>query len=215
MRECGNSKVDTAMTSGDSVSQWIGQLKGGDEDAAQKLWERYFQQLANLAYKKLHGTPKGFADQEDVALSAFDSFCRGVEQGRFPQLEDRNDLWRLLVVITVRKAIDLQDHENRQKRGGGQVIGETTLLGQSASGNFQGIDQFASTEPTPELAAQVAEECRRLLNRLDDPTLRSVALWKMEGYSTDEIAGKLQCVPRTVERKLRVIRSLWSQEISP
>jgi len=208
-------QVGTAMISGDSVSQWIGQLKGGDSDAAQKLWERYFQQLANLAYKKLHGAPKRVADQEDVALSAFDSFCRGAQQGRFPQLEDRNDLWRLLVVITVRKAVDLQNHENCQKRGGGHVLGEATLAGQDASSNFRGIDQFSSPEPTPELAAQVAEECRRLLNRLDDPTLRSVALWKMEGYSTEEIAEKLQCVPRTVERKLRVIRSLWSQEMSP
>ena len=200
------------MAGGDSVSQWIHNLKGGDRQAAQLLWERYFQQLANLARQKLHGTPQRVADHEDVALSAFDSFCRGAEQGRFPQLADRNDLWRLLVVITVRKALDLRTHENRQKRGGGNLLDEGALRGRADSGP-PALDQLANEEPTPQFAAQVAEECLRLLKLLNDDVLRSVALWKMEGYSTEEIAAKLNCVPRTVERKLRVIRSLWAQEI--
>src|SRR5262249_41085357 len=176
-------------------------------------WQRYFENLFNLARQKLHGTPQRFADQEDVALSAFDSFCRGAQQGRFPQLADRNDLWRLMVVITVRKAVDLRTHEHRQKRGGGHLLDEAALGGLSDSGG--GIDHLAGPQATPEFAAQVAEECRRLLGLLNDRVLRSVALWKMEGYSTEEIAEKLGCVPRTVERKLRVIRSLWVQEIPP
>jgi len=67
-------------------------------------------------------------------------------------------------------------------------------------------------EPTPEFAAQVAEECQRLLGRLGDAELRSVALWKMEGYTNEEIAARLNCVPRTVQRKLGLIRTLWDQE---
>jgi len=196
----------------DSVSHWIGQLKAGDSTAAQKLWERYFQQLANLARKKLQASPQRLADQEDVALSAFDSFCRGAQEGRFPQLLDRNDLWKLLVVITARKAIDVMKHENRKKRGGGAVLGEQAVF-PGLSSSDGGIDQSVSQEPSPEFAVQVAEECRRLLGLLEDASLRSVALWKMEGYSNDEIAAKLGCVPRTVERKLRVIRSLWAPEI--
>ena len=58
----------------------------------------------------------------------------------------------------------------------------------------------------------VADECRRLLDVLDDDTLRSVAIWKLEGYTNHEIAGKLQCVDQTVERKLRTIRSIWARE---
>jgi DNA-directed RNA polymerase specialized sigma24 family protein len=201
------------MSGAQSVSHWIELLKAGDQDAAQRLWQRYFEKLVNLARHKLRGAPQRLADQEDVALSAFDSFCRGAEQGRFPQLADRNDLWRLMVVITVRKAVDLRTHENRQKRGGGGILDEAAFQGQLAS-DLGGLDQVAGQEPTPEFAAQVAEECRRLLDMLNDEVLRSVALWKMEGFNTDEIAQKLGCVPRTVERKLRVIRSLWAQEIA-
>jgi hypothetical protein len=58
------------------------------------------------------------ADQEDVALSAFDSFCRNAEEGRFPHLDDRDNLWRLLVVITARKASKLVRAEGRLERGG-------------------------------------------------------------------------------------------------
>ena len=103
------------MSSSGSVTAWIDHLRDGDRAAAQPLWEGYFQRLVRLARKKLRGAPRGMADEEDVALSAFDSFCRGAEQGRFPQLFDRDDLWRLLFVITERKAIDLVNHEKAQK----------------------------------------------------------------------------------------------------
>jgi DNA-directed RNA polymerase specialized sigma24 family protein len=195
------------MSSGESVSFWIDRLKGGDHVAAQKLWECYFQQLVGLARNKLQGTPRRVADEEDVALSAFHSFCQGAERGRFPQLLDRDDLWQLLVMITARKAVDLVHHERRQKRGGAALA--DTQTGQSV------LEEVIGREPTPEFAAQVAEECQRLLGCLDDPSLRSVALWKMEGYTTEQIALRLGCVPRTVERKLKLIRSFWAKELAP
>src|SRR5262249_49366796 len=104
-----------AMSLPGSVTDWIDRLKIGDPAAAQQLWQSYFQRLHRIARKKLQGTPRRVADEEDVALSAFDSFCRGAEQGRFPQLTDRDDLWRLLVTITARKAYQLALHEGRQK----------------------------------------------------------------------------------------------------
>jgi DNA-directed RNA polymerase specialized sigma24 family protein len=190
------------MPSTDSVTRWLDQLQAGDPSAAEKLWDSYFRRLVALARARLQGVPRGAADEEDVALSAFDSFCRGAQRGRFPQLGDRNNLWRLLVVITSRKALDLAQHEARKKRGGA-VSEEAALCGP---------DQLIGREPTPEFAAELAEECQRLLDRLGDGELRSVALWKMEGYSIDEIASKLGCAPRTVDRKLWVIRTLWEQK---
>jgi len=80
------------MSDANSVSQWIDLLKAGNETAARKLWERYFEKLAGLTRRKLQGSRQRIADQEDVALSAFDSYCRGAQQGRFPQLTDRDDL---------------------------------------------------------------------------------------------------------------------------
>jgi DNA-directed RNA polymerase specialized sigma24 family protein len=195
------------MSSVGSVTQWLGQLQNGDPAAAQNLWQRYFQRLARLARPTLQGIARVAADEEDVALSALDSLCRGVEQGRFPQLHDRDDLWGLLIALTSHKAVDLVRRESRQKRGG-----EATLAGSCPGAVALDLEQVIGREPTPEFAAQVAEECQRLLGNLNDPTLQSVALWKMEGYTTPEIAAKLGCVPRSVERKLLAIRRLWGQD---
>jgi RNA polymerase sigma factor (sigma-70 family) len=200
------------MSSEGSVTHWIGQLQAGNSAAAQPLWERYFQQLVHLARKRLQGAPRRAADEEDVALSAFDSFCRAAEDRRFPLLTDRDSLWRLLVVLTARKALHAIRDERRQKRGGGNVLDETALAGASTDENDSGLDAIIGSEPTPDFAAQVAEEYRRLLDLLGDTELRVIAVSRMEGYSTEEIAGRLSCAPRTVERKLQRIRGIWSKE---
>ena len=187
------------MSSTGSVSHWLELLKSGDQAAAQPLWERYFQRLVSLARTKLRDAPGRMADEEDVALSAFASFCHEAEHGKYPDLRDRHDLWRLLVLLTAHKALDRLRHESRKKR-------------QASRREHFDLYQVVGPEPSAEFAALVADEYRRLLGLLDDPELVSVALWKMEGYTTDEIAAKLGYVPRTIERKLQVIRTIWAGE---
>jgi DNA-directed RNA polymerase specialized sigma24 family protein len=194
------------MSSEGSVSQWLGLLKEGDHAAAQPLWDAYFQRLVALARGQLRNAPRRAADEEDIAVSAFESFCRRAEQGRFPQLADRNDLWQVLFVLTVRKAIDALRKEGRQVRGGGRVRSLADLADTD-------LAQVLDPDPTPALAAEMADECRRLLEGLGDATLRAVALAKMRGDTNAEIAARLGCVEQTVERKLKRIRSLWDQEL--
>jgi DNA-directed RNA polymerase specialized sigma24 family protein len=197
------------MSSAESVSDWLEQLQAGDHSAAQKLWQRYFHRLVQVARAKLRETPLRAADEEDVALSAFDSFCRAAERGQFPRLRDRDDLWRLLLTITSRKASRRLRDEGRQKRGGRN--------GDPADADRPPVDfdQILGQEPSPDFAAQVAEEYQRLLDGLKDAQLRSIALWKMEGFTAQEIATRLSCSIRTVERRLQLIRSAWKNEITP
>jgi DNA-directed RNA polymerase specialized sigma24 family protein len=198
------------MSSPGSVTVWLEHLRTGDTAAAQHLWQGYYRRLVGLARHKLRGRPRAVADEEDVALSAFDSFCRGVDQNRFPRLADRDDLWQLLVLLTARKAARLIRDETRHKRGGGQVIHTSALADKDAR-----LAEFVGPEPTPEFAAQVAEEYQWLLDRLDDAELRAVAQAKLEGYTNEEIARQQGCVVRTVERRLRTIRSLWEEGAAP
>jgi DNA-directed RNA polymerase specialized sigma24 family protein len=194
-----------------SVTHWLGALQAGDNAAARPLWERYFAQLVRLASARIRATSGGaaVADGEDAALSAFDSFCTGVARGRFPQLSDRDDLWRLLVVITARKVGAQRQRQRRQKRGGDRVLVEADLKACWADEGDRGLDLIIGPEPTPEFAAMVAEEYRRLLDGLGDDSLRQVALWRMEGYTNDEIADRLGCARRTVARRLDLIRKTW------
>ena len=199
------------MSSEGSVTIWLHQLKAGDRTAVQKLWERYFQRLVHLARTKLRHTPRRAADEEDVALSALNSFCRAAEEDRFPRLEDRSDLWQLLLVITARKAINLIRHERTGKAGGGKVRNLSALASGDADEAGPAFAEMVSREPDPAFAAQMAEECRLLLAKLGSKELQSLAVWKMEGYTNEEIAPKLACAVPTVERRLRLIRKLWSQ----
>jgi DNA-directed RNA polymerase specialized sigma24 family protein len=198
---------------GGSVTCWLGDLRGGDLAAAQPLWERYFSRLVVVARGRLKKLRRTTADQdeEDAALSAFNSFCDGAARGRFPQLADRDDLWRLLVVITARKAMAQAHRERRQKRGGGRVVDEAVLFGPGAGDedSIAGLERIAGDGPTPEFAAMMAEECQRLLDVLEDDSLRQVALSRMEGYTNDEIAAQLGCARRTIARRLELIRKTW------
>jgi DNA-directed RNA polymerase specialized sigma24 family protein len=198
---------------GGSVTCWLGNLKEGDLAAAQPLWERYFSRLVTVARGKLRRVRRTSAgeDEEDAALSAFNSFCGGIARGRFPQLADRDDLWKLLVVITARKAMAQAQREGRKKRGGGRVVDEAVLFGAVAGddSSLAGLERIAGDGPTPEFAAMMAEECDRLLDSLDDDSLRQVALSRMEGYTNDEIADQLGCARRTIARRLDLIRKTW------
>ena len=210
-----------------TVTRLIQNLKDGESKAAQSLWELYFRRMVGMAREKLQGMPKRMADEEDVALSAFHSFCQGAEGGRFTKLVDRENLWPLLVSTTAHKAVDLIRYHNRQKRGGtGHAASDSSVVERAANNVSQSgadkaragsatleFEEIISQEPTPEFAAQIADEFQSLLARLEDDTLQSVALWKLEGFTNDEIAEKLKCVPRTVERKLQLIRTLWQRSV--
>jgi DNA-directed RNA polymerase specialized sigma24 family protein len=199
------------MHSDGSVTHWIHRLKDGDSTAVQPLWKAYFGRLVSLARAKLRGAKKRDEDEEDAAVSAFHSFWRGVKEGRFPQLEGSEDLWRLLVVITARKAYDLAKREKRKKVGGGAVRGDSALRGPDGTPGG-GWEQVIGDAPTPEFAAQAAEEYRRLLDQLGDDQLRSIAVRKMEGFKNEEIAALLDCAVSTVERRLKLIRDIWKED---
>lgn len=194
-----------------SVTRWYRELKSGDRVAVGPIWDRYFGRMIRLARATLNagGRDLAAADEEDAALSAFDSFCAGAERGRFPDVADREDLWRLLAVITVRKARAQVRRNRRLKRGGGQVVRETDLAA-GGCGDDGVLDGLLAPDPEPEFVALAEEELRRLLDLLGDATLRRVAIWRMEGYTCEEVAGRLGCARRTVARQLDLIRKLWT-----
>jgi RNA polymerase sigma factor (sigma-70 family) len=199
------------MPSGDSVSRWIDGLKAGDQAAATRVWNHFYARLVALACRKLRDLPRRAADEEDVALSAFETLFRRVKEGRFPRLHDRCGLWRLLVKITERKALNQMRDQRRQKRGGDRVRGESAVFAPGGSSGRAGIDGLAGAEPTPEFAAILAEDLRRLLEGLADDELRAIALWKLEGRTHQEIAEKAGRSLPTIERRLRLIRDQWRQ----
>ena len=185
-----------------SVTVYLDQLKEGDPAAVERLWERYFHRLIRLAHANLRSAPRLAGQDEDVALNALDSFFRAVERDRFPQLGDRNDLWQILVMLTLRKTYGLLRRERHR----------VPLM--DGPGVAELLQEARNREPTPQEAVEFAEQCERLLDLLNNTRLRQVALWKLEGLTNGEIAEKLGCVSRTVERKLHAIREIWEKSFA-
>ncbi|MBX3427908.1 MAG: RNA polymerase subunit sigma-70 [Pirellulales bacterium] len=184
-----------------SVSLWVERLKAGEDDAARLLWERYFPRLAGLARRKLGEVARRVVDEEDVVQSAFHSFCQRARDGGFPELAGREELWRLLAVITARKATNELVRFRRLKRGPGASFEPPP--GQDAAADLAAV---AGEEPTPEFATQLVEQIELAMSALADPQLCVVALWKLEGRTNPEIARLLDCSLSAVERKVRHIR---------
>jgi RNA polymerase sigma factor (sigma-70 family) len=181
----------------ESVTRLIRAAQRDRGSAVGPLLAVYFDRLVQLARKRLQNLPGMVNYDEDLALRSFYSVYRRVRDPERPlQLEGREDLWRLLATRTISRAIDLI-----RRHRPGEVPGEFDP------------EQLLNREPTPEEAAATADECARLLDLLDEPELRQIALWKVEGYTNEEIAARLDCVPRTIERKVARIRLLWKKEL--
>jgi RNA polymerase sigma factor (sigma-70 family) len=180
-----------------SVTRLIRAVQDDRSSAVGPLLAVYFERLVQLARKRLRGLPGMAAHEEDLALRSFHSVYRRLRDPERPlHLGGRDDLWRLLATRTISRAIDLV-----RRHRPGEVPGT------------HDVEQLLAREPTPEDAAATADECRRLLDLLDEPELRQIALWKVEGYTNEEVATRLDCVPRTVERKVSRIRLLWKHEL--
>lgn len=194
------------MAESGSITELIGRLKCGDRDAVEPLWNRYFPRLVRLARKTLSGRPKRAADEEDAALSAFTALWKHASAGKFPLLTDRESLWSLLAVITIRKARRQFRTEVAAKRGGGAVLAESELPEFDAASLQQAIGSIA----TQDLDLQ----CEELLESLGNAELRAIALFRLMGYTNHEIADELECSLRRIERKVRVIRTIWIDELN-
>jgi DNA-directed RNA polymerase specialized sigma24 family protein len=182
-----------SLEANQSITRLMRAVQDGSSSAVRSLLAAYFDRLVQLAHKRLQNLPGLGGYDEDLALRSFHSVYQRLRDPARPLvLADRNDLWRLLATRTISRAIDLI----RQHRPA-EVAGD------------QDLTRLLSREPTPE----EADECRRLLDLLEDPELRQIALWKVEGYTNEEIASRLDCVPRTIERKVSRIRLLWQHEL--
>lgn len=187
-----------------AVTAWIDQLSEGNEQAAEQLWQHISTRVRDFARQKLDTETRRRYDEDDAANSAFHSLCRGLAEGRL-EAENRDALWGLLAVITSRKISAQRRFLNRQKRGGGEVRGESGFAGLGDSG----INAIDGDQRTPDVLAEISESCAQLLNVLPDETMKTIVLLKFQGAKNGEVASELGCTRRTIERKLERIRRIW------
>ncbi len=196
------------MTESENVSHWIDQAKEGDSVAAHQLWRHYFDRLVRSVRQNLRGQNRGMSDEEDIVVSVFESFYRAAENGRFPELSGRDDLWRLLLKMSARKIVDKRRHDQRQRRGAGAAVRSL-----DDRGDDEAVLQVIGDEPSPEMVVMMTESLERLMKHLGDGQLQEIAVGKLEGFSNAELAQRLECSERTIERRLHLIREKCQQEL--
>ena len=189
--------MTSSAEAGQSITRLIRAVQDGSSSAVRPLLSTYFGRLVRLARKRLRNLPGLGGYDEDLALRSFHSVCQRLrDPSQSLDLAGRDHLWRLLAMRTISRAIDMiRRHRPTKVLDGDDVA------------------RLLAREPTPDEAAELADECRRLLDSLKEPELRQIAVWKVEGYTHEEIAARLDCVPRTIERKVSRIRLLWKHEL--
>lgn len=192
-----------------SVTQWIERLKEDDPQAAAQVWQRFFERLIPMARARLRGLTDRSVDEEDLLVSVFDRFFQAARENRFAQLNDRDDLWQILLMLTSRRVSEQYRKSNAQRRGGGRV----QQLGDVVKKDDE-LRELAEGEPGPEFVVTFNDSLSLVLSHLKDQMTKDVAVLRLEGYANQEIAVRLKISLSSVERKLRVVREAWQEEFN-
>jgi DNA-directed RNA polymerase specialized sigma24 family protein len=187
-----------------SISVLLPDVLLGNREAIGRLWQRFFPRLVALANSRLGPNLRLPVDGEDVATNAFMDFVRLLQQPdraeRFPRLENRDHLWRILARITVWEALDWVRPPAWPAEAGDAAL-----------------DQVPGREPEPQFADAINEEVEYLIGRLhgrdaeQTDRLRRLARIKMQGRTNKDAARELNCSVAQVELLLAYIRQSWSE----
>jgi len=202
-----------SSSDGSSVTDWIDSLKRGSDDASRKIWQRYVEQLVRAADRHLKDMPRRMVDRDDIAQEAFTGFFRGVQENRFSKLEDRDDLWQLLIALADRRARDHMRRELGPQRGKGRTRGDSAMeqTGNRSASEMIGFDNVAAPPITPESSEELIRLIQLAFPELADEELQRIALDRISNYSIAEIARRHGIALRSAERKLKLIRQIIEQ----
>ncbi|WP_165219933.1 ECF-type sigma factor [Aquisphaera insulae] len=180
-----------------SLTRLLDDLKNRDAAAAEALWDAYYGRMVSLASGYVHsrGAP---LDAESAAGSAMATFVLRVREGRFPDLKDRDGLWGLLFVLTIRKVIKRMRRRSRRPEVAFSDLGDL---------DNEDLDAVLGSSPDPAVVDALWTEFLEAL----DGRRRRVARLKLEGFCNNEIARDLSLSEATVERDLRKIRETWTR----
>lgn len=192
-----------------SVTFYMNLLRDGNQTGADELWQRFYSRLVRLAHKRMNAKYRRVSSGEDIAAIAIAECFKSLEEGRFPELKDRDDLWSRLAQITERRALNEIRRQTSQKAGAGKVRGESVFL-HADDTSPHGINGVPGREPTPEYVDKLGDTVTELLTGLNDQ-LRQIAILKMQGYTNREISKLIKVSIATVERKLSLLREKLSE----
>lgn len=177
----------------------VAAFKAGSEAAARELFDRYCEKLMRLARRRIGQRMATRVDPEDVIQSAFRTFFVHVRNDDFT-FQHENDLFKLLVRLTVNKALRQIAHHRAAKRDPGRETGQGTEA-------TDVLRNLTAHDPSPEVEVAVIDEFERFLEKLPDFDRRVLEM-RVQGHSSAEIAEALGTYERKIRRVLERIEAV-------
>ena len=187
-----------------TVTKAIDGLLTERETASELLWDFYFERLCRFATTKIAKRQRRLIDNEAVAASAMYALLDGIENERFGLIDNRDELWRILVIVATRKAYDARRHHLCAKRGAGLVRGDSVFSTKGLKAII--ADQRGDSDPSG--CSEVESVLEELNKQLPDDNYRQITTLRLAGHNNREIARKLNCSTRTIIRKMTLIQSI-------
>lgn len=186
------------MSEKDHFADVMARLHAGDQQAALEVFQRFAGRLIGLARSHLVSGLQAKVDAEDVLQSAWKSFFLRQTDGQFT-LAGWDDLWALLVVITLRKCNRKVEHFSAARR---DVLREVRTLSEEDERSWSEL----AGGPAPSDGLLLAEVVEGVMRTLLGEHERQILLLSLQGYSTEEVGQQVRRTERTVRRVLARIR---------
>ncbi len=185
---------DLGITDEGSDGSLVRRFRAGEDDAATQLYKRYAERLHRLAQRNTALDLTRRFDAEDVVQSVFRTFFRRVRTGLY-DLPAGDELWRLLLVISLNKIRGLAIYHRAQKRNvGATVAPDSNLLSQLAHSDTDALALTSLKMVIDEVMSDLPDVQRQMIVR------------RIEGCQVEEIAADTGRSKRTVERVLQDFR---------
>jgi len=185
-----------------ATPELLRRLRDGDPHAAEAVFNRYARELVRVAEGHLSRKLAGRVDGEDVVQSVFRTFFRRSAAGEFA-IDASDQLWRLLLTITLRKA-----------RAKGRFHTAGVRDAGAEAGGEAGLFEAAARDPGPEDAAALVDQIEVLLRDLP-PVYAEVLGLRLEGHTVSDIAPRLGVSRRTVHRALNLLQDRLAAAAGP
>jgi RNA polymerase sigma-70 factor (ECF subfamily) len=193
------------MSQDHSFDDLMARLRTGDNDAATQVFNRFANRLIELARRRLNPQIRQKLDPEDVLQSVFRSFFVHQAAGQITGLESWDNLWALLVVITMRKCGRRIEYFRSASRDVQREIPPPLSSDESSSDSGTSSD-----EPTPSEAAMLTETVEQLMNGLEGRH-RDILSLSLQGYTVREISVQVSCTERTAYRVLKRVKEMLEE----
>jgi DNA-directed RNA polymerase specialized sigma24 family protein len=188
-----------------SVSGWIAMIRQGKSEAMEPLVKRYFERLSKFADRRLRSGQNVSDAGEDVANLVIQNVTSAIQDGQYPALTDRNDLWLVLMIAAQRRVIDCKRNESFKEDHHTSIRNLTDLM---ESMNLD-LDEYLGEEDDQQRGLELVDFWEEMIKKLPEEIMRTVASHKLQGLGNREIARKMIMTPKRIDRIVHKIRDRW------